>query len=216
MIPFQNLGGERDTDYLRLALAETVAITLSRMPSLSVRPLASTRKHLGDIDVEAIGRDLRVAALITGAFALQPAHIRVSLEAIDVERNRVLWSDTILVATDALVTLQSEIATRLQRDFLPAFGVTPAAASRENPPRPANSEAYELYLRSVAMGMDTRPNVAAIEMLDRALQLDPAFAPAWMHLGRRHYLDASFGDGGVEATRNPKRPISARWRSIPS
>ena len=60
---------------------------------------------------------------------------------------------------------------------------------------PRNEEAYELYLRSVALPMVPAFNKQALEMLERAVELDPGYPPAWLALGRRYYTESRYGSG---------------------
>jgi hypothetical protein len=53
--------------------------------------------------------------------------------------------------------------------------------------RPKSEEAYDLYLRSIAVPRDVAPNKGAIAMLERAVAIDPSYAPAWEALGLRYY-----------------------------
>lgn len=68
----------------------------------------------------------------------------------------------------------------------------------ESGTRPKNEEAYDLYLRSVSLPHDSGPNKEAITMLERAVGLDPTYAPAWTALGIRYYFDSQYGKGGEE------------------
>ena len=68
-----------------------------------------------------------------------------------------------------------------------------------------------MYLRSIAVPHDVAPNKDAIAMLERAVGIDPSYAPAWAALGRRYYYDASFGDGGEQML---KRSDSAVERAV--
>ena len=64
--------------------------------------------------------------------------------------------------------------------------------------RPKSEEAYDLFLRSVAVPHDPEPNKEAIKMLERAVGIDPSYAPTWEALGQRYYLDSTYGGGGEE------------------
>src|ERR1019366_2824089 len=86
--------------------------------------------------------------------------------------------------------------TKVQQGLVPALGA--GTDSAEASTRPKNEEAYDLYLRSLALPHDPGPNKEAIPMLERAVGLDPTYAPAWGNLGRRYYLDSQYG-GGDEA-----------------
>jgi hypothetical protein len=61
---------------------------------------------------------------------------------------------------------------------------------------PKSEEAYDLYLRSIAVPHDPLPNKDAIAMLERAVGLDPTYAPAWGSLGIRYHYDAAYANGG--------------------
>ena len=68
----------------------------------------------------------------------------------------------------------------------------------ETSTRPNNQEAYDLYLRSVALSHDAAPNREAIKTLEHAVELDPNYAPAWSEVGLRYYYDATYSNGGEE------------------
>jgi tetratricopeptide (TPR) repeat protein len=87
-----------------------------------------------------------------------------------------------------------------------AGGAVEAAASR-----PKNQQAYDFYLRSVAVPHDPAPNKEAIKMLEWAVGIDPTYAPAWEALGQRYYFDSTYGGGGEEMF---QRSNSAYERAI--
>jgi len=94
-------------------------------------------------------------------------------------------------------------------ELVPALGATSAIA--EAGTRPKNEEAYDLFLRSVAVPHDVAPNKDAISMLERAVGIDPSYAPAWEALGLRYYYDGTYGDGGEQMV---KRSDSAFERAL--
>ncbi len=89
ILPFQNLGADASADYLRFALPDEIATSLSYVPSLAVRPLAATRKYsASDADPQKAGRDLQVGRVLAGHFLKEGARFAVTLEFIDTESNR--------------------------------------------------------------------------------------------------------------------------------
>jgi Tfp pilus assembly protein PilF len=78
-------------------------------------------------------------------------------------------------------------------------------------PEPHNDEAYELYLRSSAIPYDPEPNPQATAMLEHAVALDPNYAPAWISLSRRYYVDAHHGSGDLTML---DRSIDAAERAV--
>jgi len=200
VIPFDNLSGDQTLEYLRFALAETVATTLSRVPSIAVRPLASTRKYSSG-DIQDASDALRVRVLVTGAFFSDPGALRISVEATDAASLAVIWSDTLTTAPDMLVTATQELRSRVGREFVRSLGVSVPTSRETGAAIPRSREGHDLYLRSTAFGMDDAPNSEAIRLLERALQLDPGFSTGWTALGRRYYVGASYGSGGAAAYR---------------
>ena len=185
VLPFANLGSNRERDYLRLALPDELITILSHSSSLAVRPFAMTRKFTGDIDPQQTGRTLSVADVITGNFRDSGGRIGITLEAINVEKNDVLWRDSVEVAGEDMIALRNELSNRIQGGLLPLLH---AAPERRPSSRPANDEAYKLFLRAAATSNDPQPNKEALAMLERAVAIDPTYAPAWSLLGQRLLL----------------------------
>ncbi len=66
VLRFQNAGSDKDTDFLRLALPDEIANTLSYVQSFSIRPFATTSKYNGpNLDLQQAGREMRVTFIVT-------------------------------------------------------------------------------------------------------------------------------------------------------
>jgi eukaryotic-like serine/threonine-protein kinase len=194
VLPFQNLGSDKDIDFLRLALPDEIATALSYVHSLSIRPFATTSKYSGlSLDLQQAGREMRVTNIVTGHYLKEGDQLQVTLEAVDVENNRTVWRDTLSVAALDMIAMRSQITAKVRQGLAPALGAT---TSGESGTRPRNEEAYDLYLRSVSVPHDAVPNKEAITMLERSVGMDPTYAPAWSALGTRYYYDASYSTGG--------------------
>jgi hypothetical protein len=161
--------------------------------TLEIRPSSSTRKYAsGEGDPAKIGRELQVSTVVTGHFLEQNKEVMVTLEAVEVKDNKLIWTGTLMAPSDNLIALQNQLAKKVRQELLPALGV--AGGAMEASSAPANSEGYDWYLRSVPVSRDAAPNKEAITMLERAVALDPNYAPAWEALGRRYYFDAIYGE----------------------
>jgi TolB-like protein len=199
VLPFENVNGDADIDYLRLALADEIATALSWTPALAVRPLAASRQFVGSgVNPQHAGRQLHAAGIVTGHFSRHQSELRVTVEAIDVDGNRLLWRDTIAAPANDSIALRDRLTSRIREGLLPALGVGARAASDGGP---RNAEAYALYLRSLAGSNDPKPNREAIAMLERASSIDPDHADTWVSLAQRYYDDGHYGGGGREALR---------------
>jgi len=198
VLPFQNVGSDRNLDFLRLALPDEIATTLTYVPSLSIRPFASTSKYdRPDLDLQQVGRDLHVSKIVTGHYLKVGSQLEITLEAIDVENNRTLWRDAVTATAPEMIAMRDQITAKVQHELLPALGAETNSA--ESASHPKNEEAYDIYLRSLAVPHDPQPNKEAVAMLERAVGMDASYAPAWSALALRYYYDAQYGGGGEVA-----------------
>jgi TolB-like protein/predicted Ser/Thr protein kinase len=198
ILPLQNMGADKDLDFLRLALADEIATSLSYVRALTIRPFATTSKYDSPtLDVQEAGHAMHVTDVITGHFLKEGSQLQITLEAIDVANNRTEWRDTMTVAAPDMIAMRGEITTKVRQGLVPVLGA--GADSAEGATRPKNEEAYDLYLRSIAIPHDPAPNKDAIAMLERAVGLDASYAPAWDALGRRYGYDSAYADGGAAA-----------------
>jgi serine/threonine protein kinase/tetratricopeptide (TPR) repeat protein len=195
VLPLQNMNGDISVEFLRFALADEIANTLTYTRTLDVRPSAITRKFVGnDVDPEKAGLEVHVATVLTGHFLKQGDRLLITLEAIQVEGNRLLWQTTVTAPAQDLIALQAQMAAQIRQGLLPAIGA--AGGFLDTGTRPKNPEAYDLYLHSLALPHDQGPNKDAIAVLEHVVDVDPTYAPAWEQLGVRCYFDADYSDGG--------------------
>ena len=172
VLPLQNVNGDISVEFLRFALADEIANVLTYTRTLDVRPSSTTQKYAANnVDPAQAGRELHVATVITGHFLKQGDNLRVTLEAIDVTQNRLLWQSTVTAPAQDLIALQGEMAAQLRQGLLPMLGVTGAPV--ESATRPKNPQAYDLYLHSIALPHDAAANKDAIAVLEQVVQMDP-------------------------------------------
>ncbi len=210
VLPFQNAGSDKNTDFLQLALPDEIATTLSYVPSFSIRPFATTSKYNGpNVDLQQAGREMGVTSIVTGHYLTEGNQLEVTLEAVDVANNRSVWRDTISVAALDKIAMRDLVTSSVRQGLVPVLGGLSASGGAET--RPSNEQAYDLYLRSIAVPHDVAPNKDAIAILERAVSIDPSYAPVWEALGRRYYFDGAYGDGGEPML---KRSDSAMERAL--
>ena len=210
VLPLQNLGADKDLDFLRLALADEIATSLSYVRALTIRPFATTQKYDSPtLDLQEAGRAMHVTDVITGHYLKEGSQLQITLEAIDVANNRTEWRDTMTVAAPDFIAMREQITAKVRQSLVPALGAGTDSAGGAT--RPKNEEAYDLYLRSVSVPHDPIPNKDAIAMLERAVGLDATYAPAWDALGVRYHYDAAYSNGGDAAF---QRALAALDRAL--
>jgi eukaryotic-like serine/threonine-protein kinase len=195
VLPLQNLNRDPSIEYLRFALADEAANVLTYTRSLDVRPSSVTQKYVdAGLDLEKVGHELRVGNLLTGHYLKQGDRLLVTLQAVDVNSDKVLWQTDLKAKAEDMISLQDKLATQIRQGLLPVLNA--ASGYLDTGTRPKDQDAYDLYLRSVAVPHDAGPNKEAMTMLERAVGEDATYAPAWEALGMRYYYDAQYSNGG--------------------
>jgi TolB-like protein len=211
VLPFQSLGSDKSADFLRLALPDEIVTTLSRSPSLAIRPFAAARKYdKPDADPQTAGKELGVDRVLTGHYIREGDRLQVTLEVMATGDNKIVWRDTFEGGAADLIALRQQITARLTQGLLPLLG---AAGSAGGATQPKNAEAYDLYLRTAALSRDPAPNKEGMALLERSVALDPSYAPAWSALADRYYFDGTYSDGGQRAL-DRAREFSERALSL--
>ena len=115
VLPLQNIGSDKDVDFLRLALADEIATSLSYARSLSIRPFATTSKYDSpSFDLQEAGRAMHVTDVVTGHYMKEGDQIQITLEAVDIGDNRTVWRDTMTVAAPDLIAMRSQITAKVR------------------------------------------------------------------------------------------------------
>ena len=201
VLPLENREKDEKIEYLRFALADEISNALTHAHSLELRPSASTQKFAnGELDPIKAGRELGVGTVVTGHLTSQDKTVRVTLEAVEVKDDRVIWTGMFQGPQDNLISLQNQMAKKVRTELIPALGVNPNAV--ESSSAPVNKEAYEAFLHTSGMSHEGQVNKDAIAALEKVVAVDPNYAPAWEALGRRYYFDAIYAGGGAAGYTN--------------
>lgn len=189
ILPFKNVGNDREIDFYQFSLADAVITELARVRSLIVRPSSVIVKYQNrEVDPGETGRDLSVDAILTATFLRAGEKLRVTAQLLDVVTSEILWSERIDADASDIIGVQDIIVHRivegLRLELSPDEKVALAKANT------VNAAASEEYLR----GRDCLANFiyhtvqreqldASIEHFRRAIEIDPDFALAYSALG---------------------------------
>lgn len=196
VLPFLNLRPDPQTDFLGFSLADAIITKLGYVNALTVRPSSVIEKYRNQmIDPQKAATELQVGTLLTGTYLRDGDQLRITAQLIDVKANNILWRDAIDLKYDKLLTVQDTVSQQIIRGL--EVSLSPAEKEKLRPETAVNSEAYEYYLRGIDLyASDHFPE--AISMLEKAVAIDPNYAPAWAHLGRAYTTNASLEFGGRE------------------
>ena len=187
-LPLRVLRPDPETDFLAFSVPDAVSSALANIESVIVRV---PRAGVGaDADVRTIGRDFAVDVVLTGTILRAGSHVRVTAQLSD-SAGTLIWSDTAQAPIADLFQLQDAITAHIVSSLsLPLSARDRRALDKQVP---ANAEAYALFMRANQMMTDNSQWDAARLLYERAVDLDPHYAPAWAGLGRARRLMAKWG-----------------------
>jgi TolB-like protein/Tfp pilus assembly protein PilF len=205
-LPLEALGAEGGSDYFAEGLTEDIISALGRFRDLSVMSLGAVFAYKGKHPPPTeVGRDLKVRYVVEGFIRRGPEHIRVSLSLTDTNRSAVLWSEKYDAEPKDIFAVQDQITRRISGTLAVRLTSLELARSAAKPPN--NLEAYDLVLRGrdLLSRVTRSANAQARALFERAIALDPNYAPAYVGLGQ---VDMRASNNGWT-----QDPVEARERA---
>ena len=134
------------------------------------------------IDIRLVGRELGVRYVLEGGLRKAGSRLRITVQLIEAETGAHIWADRYDGALEDVFDMQDKITTAIVGILEP--NIQRAEIERARRKRPDNLDAYDLYLRALPHFASLMPEEAKIGMafLERALALDPHYAPAHVYL----------------------------------
>jgi TolB-like protein/DNA-binding winged helix-turn-helix (wHTH) protein/Flp pilus assembly protein TadD len=201
VLPFDNLSGDADQEYLSDGLTEEMITQLGRLEPDRLRVLArsSTWKYKrAERDIGQLRRELGVDYVLEGSLRRGGERVRVTAQLVQVADQSQVWAETYERDFSDVLILQSEVAQAVARTI--AVTLTPDAKARLARARPVRSEAYQDYLRG-RFFLYRRTEVTlkqALGYFQKAIASDPGYAPAYSGLADSYSsLGASSVIGGL-------------------
>lgn len=183
-----------DREYLSDGLTESIINNLSQLANLRVIARSSVFRYKGkDFDVQAIGRELDVRALLVGRIKQEGDELRITVELIDVPGNRSIWGDTYQRKTAGIQTVQKEIARNVSEKL--RLKLTGADQSQLAKTDTESGEAYEAYLKG-RYHWNKRTDEGfkqATGFFQEAIAKDPNYALAYTGLADCYTLRSDYG-----------------------
>ncbi len=183
VLPLENLSGQKDQEYFTVGMTEAVISQLAKIASLSVVSRTSVMQYTGvRMPMAEIASKLGVDAVVEGSVLRVDDVVRITVQLIDARNDRHLWAESYERNLRDVLMLQSEVARAIAREI--QLVLSPADRESLAIARPVNPEAYEAFLKgSYFQKQQGASNHArAVEFLERAVALDPEYAPAWAAL----------------------------------
>lgn len=200
VLPFFNIKDDPETNYLGFAMADQIIGGLVYLKNITVRPSASVRRYKQQaIDPKIVGDELQVDYVLIGNYLKEANTIRLNVELIHVKSNEIVWREPLEVDFKSAFELQDIVAQQVIEGMNVQF--TKKELSRISKDIPANPLAYEYFLKSISYEHNNEGDRLAIEMINKSLELDSNYAPAYNQLGERLHRYAQYGLLNPEETK---------------
>jgi len=207
VLPFNNVSGDANVDYLSDGITESLIASLTHVPELKVKSRNSVFRYKGkDVDVQKAGNELGVSALVSGRVTPHGDNVEVSAELTDVRDNTEIWGQHYSGRSTEIISLQQQIsgdvAEKLRSKLSTSERQKVTKQGTQNP------DAYELYLKGLYYWnkQTSSDSATAISYFNQAIAKDPAYAQAYSGLASAYW--AGYGDAPSEVY--PKSNAAAR------
>jgi adenylate cyclase len=177
VLPFVDMSPDHDNEYFADGLTEELISVLSQAGGMRVASRTSSFALKGkNADIKTVSAKLNVAHIVEGSVRKSGKLLRITGQLIEAANDSHLWSSNYDRELDDIFAIQDEIASQIAR----ALQVQLAPRQLE---RPATEDvrAYDFYLRgnSYFRNLGTKNTRRAIEMYEKAIEIDPAYGRAW-------------------------------------
>jgi TolB-like protein/class 3 adenylate cyclase len=216
VLPFQNMSGDREQEYFVDGIVEEITTAISRLPWLFVIARNSSFTYKGRaVDVKQVASELGVRYILEGSVRKAGNRVRITGQLVDTASGTHIWADRFDAALDDIFELQDAVASSVVGAIEPKLRQSEIERAIRKPT--GRLDVWDLYLRALALRYQfTEESVrAAIILLERALAIDPAYAPAAAMIGfcrvhqRAHRLGGVSNAEVAEAVRLAKCAMEA-------
>jgi adenylate cyclase len=180
VLPFQNMSGDPSEDYFADGVVEDITTALSRIRWLFVIARNSSFTYKGRmVDVKQVGRELGVRYALEGSVRKAANRVRVTAQLIDAVTGHHVWAERYDRELAAIFALQDEITERVVAAVEPQLYAAEGIRAKRKPPE--SLDAWECVVRALSCVNSRSQNDYAMarELLERAIELDPAYAQAY-------------------------------------
>jgi TolB-like protein/Tfp pilus assembly protein PilF len=182
VMPFSDMSAARDHEFFCEGMSEEIINALGRLPDLRVASYTSSFRLKGKaLDTASIGRELNVSWLLEGSVRKSGDMVRIAVQLVRASDGFSAWSGRFDRQLDDIFTVQDDIAGMITEILAPrvAKNAGPLVTSTTS-----NSEAYSLFLEGRYLWNKRPGDVAwqALDRFERAIAVDPNFAPAYAAL----------------------------------
>jgi adenylate cyclase len=193
VLPFDNMSAEAGQDYLADGIVEAITAALSCIRSFFVIAHSSAFTYKGRAtSARDIGKELGVAYLLEGSVQKAGNRLRIIVQLIETEGGAHVWSSRFDGAIDDFFDLEDRITEQVAGALQPSIRIAEIERSRRKRPQDLGSYDYTMRAMPHVWALEKEESAKALELLERALAIDPEYPLAlslagWCHAQRSVY-----------------------------
>jgi TolB-like protein/Tfp pilus assembly protein PilF len=193
VLPFENLSEEKENAFFADGVQNEILTDLAKIEDLKVisRTSVLIYKAGGARNLREIGQQLGVAHVLEGSVQRAGGKVRVNAQLIDARTDKHLWAKTYDRELADVFAIETEVAQAIAKELQAKLSPGERALIEQIPTQ--NLAAYDLYVRAVPLvdgaafsSTQDKDLFQAVDLLNQALALDPAFLLAYCWLARAH------------------------------
>ena len=193
VLPFDNMSAEPGQDYLADGIVEAITAALSCIRSFFVIARSSAFTYKGRAtNARDVGRELGVAYLLEGSVQKVGNRLRIIVQLIETEGGAHVWSSRFDGGIDDFFDLEDRITEQVAGALQPSIRIAEIERSRRKRPQDLGSYDYTMRAMPHVWVLEKEESAKALELLDKALAIDPEYPLAlslagWCHAQRSVY-----------------------------
>jgi TolB-like protein/Flp pilus assembly protein TadD len=204
VLPFVNMSGDPEQEYLGDGFTEEIITALSKTPKLFVIARTSSFRYKGkEVDVRMVGRELGVRYVLEGSVRRSKDELRITAQLVDAKTGNHLWAERYDRELKDAFAVQDEITKKIITELQVKLTVGEQARFRAKGTE--NLQAYLKYLRAREYFFHFTPddNTRARKLLKEVIAMDPNYSPPYVFLGYTHLQDVFYAT--IESPRQSVR-----------
>jgi len=197
VLPFDNRSNLEEDEFFVEGIHDDLLTNLAKISSLKVISRTSVSRYKDtQIPIPEIAAELGVATIMEGAVQRAGNTVRINVQLIDAKTDEHLWAEIFdrELTTENLFAIQSEISQKIAQALKATLSVEEKQRVNEQPTD--NLAAYSAYQRGrQLMSRRTAETIdKALLEFQRAVELDPNFALAWVGVSESAMMALEFSD----------------------
>jgi adenylate cyclase len=193
VLPFVNMSGDPEQEYLADGICEDIITALSKIRVFTVIARTSTFSYKGQsVDVKQVAKDLEVNYVLEGSLRRAGDRVRITAQLIDHDGLHV-WAEKYDRVIEDIFELQDEMTQTIAGALEPELHAVERERAARKPPE--SLDAWECYQRGLwnMWRFENESMIAAWDLFQKAVDLDPGFATAYAYQSYCNYISVVLG-----------------------